>query len=56
MLDELAVFLGGRVAEELMCDDITSGASNDLERATEIGRTDGHAPGHQRGTGYASVW
>ena len=25
MLDELAVFLGGRVAEELMCDDITSG-------------------------------
>lgn len=24
MLDELAVFLGGRVAEELMCDDITS--------------------------------
>ena len=33
MLDELAVFLGGRVAEELMCDDITSGASNDLERA-----------------------
>ena len=35
MLDELAVFLGGRVAEELMCDDITSGASNDLERATK---------------------
>ena len=30
MLDELAVFLGGRVAEELICDDITSGASNDL--------------------------
>ncbi len=38
MLDELAVFLGGRVAEELMCDDITSGASTDLERATKMAR------------------
>jgi len=38
MLDDLAVFLGGRVAEELMCDDITSGASNDLERATKMAR------------------
>ncbi|MHA7994346.1 ATP-dependent zinc metalloprotease FtsH [Collinsella sp. BM28] len=38
MLDELAVFLGGRVAEELMCTDITSGASNDLERATKLAR------------------
>lgn len=38
MLDELAVFLGGRVAEELMCQDITSGASNDLERATKLAR------------------
>ncbi|MBY4797836.1 ATP-dependent zinc metalloprotease FtsH [Collinsella sp. AGMB00827] len=38
MLDELAVLLSGRVAEELMCDDVTSGASNDLERATRIAR------------------
>ena len=38
MLDELAVFLGGRVAEELMCTDIPSGASNDLERATQLAR------------------
>ena len=34
--DELAVFMGGRVAEELFCDDITTGASNDLERATKM--------------------
>lgn len=34
MLAELAVMMGGRAAEELFCDDITSGASNDLERAT----------------------
>ena len=36
--DELAVFMGGRVAEELFCDDITTGASNDLERATKMAR------------------
>ncbi len=37
--DELAVFMGGRVAEELFCDDITTGASNDLERATKMARS-----------------
>ena len=38
MLDQVAVLLGGRTAEELFCDDITTGASNDLERATKIAR------------------
>jgi len=38
MMDELAVFMGGRVSEELFCDDITTGASNDLERATKTAR------------------
>lgn len=38
MLDEIAVLLGGRTAEELFCEDITTGASNDLERATKIAR------------------
>ena len=38
MLDDLAVFMGGRVAEEIFCGDITSGASNDLERATKMAR------------------
>ena len=37
--DELAVFMGGRVAEELFCDDITTGASNDLERATKLAKS-----------------
>jgi cell division protease FtsH len=36
--DQLAILLGGRVAEELVFDDISSGASNDLERASEIAR------------------
>ena len=38
MLDEIAVLLGGRTAEELFCGDITTGASNDLERATKLAR------------------
>ena len=38
MRDELAVFMGGRVAEEIFCSDITTGASNDLERATKMAR------------------
>lgn len=37
--DQLAVFLGGRVAEEIFCEDITTGASNDLERATKMARS-----------------
>jgi cell division protease FtsH len=38
MYDDLAVFMGGRVAEEIYCDDITTGASNDLERASKMAR------------------
>ncbi len=38
MVDDLAMFLGGRVAEEIFCGDITTGASNDLERATKQAR------------------
>jgi cell division protease FtsH len=37
-IDELAMLLGGRVAEELVFGDITTGAQNDLERATKIAR------------------
>lgn len=38
MRDSLAVLMGGRVAEEIYCDDITTGASNDLERASKVAR------------------
>ena len=38
MRDELAVFMGGRVAEQIFTGDITTGASNDLERATKMAR------------------
>jgi len=37
--DQLAILLGGRVAEELVFGDVSSGASNDLERASEIARS-----------------
>ena len=38
MLAQLAMALGGRAAEELIFDDITSGASNDIEQVTRIAR------------------
>ncbi len=39
MEQDLVVLLGGRVAEKLVLDDITTGASNDIERATAIARS-----------------
>lgn len=38
MLEDLVTLLGGRVAEKLVLSDISTGASNDIERATEIAR------------------
>ncbi|MCR4646343.1 MAG: ATP-dependent zinc metalloprotease FtsH [Oscillospiraceae bacterium] len=39
MHEEIIVLLGGRVAEKLIMDDISTGASNDLERATSMARS-----------------
>jgi cell division protease FtsH len=39
MLQEITVSLGGRVAEEKVFDDITTGASQDIKRATEIAKS-----------------
>lgn len=39
MLEDIQVLLGGRVAEALVLDDISTGASNDIERATEEARS-----------------
>ncbi len=38
MLEDIEVLLGGRLAEELVMGDISTGASNDLERSTETAR------------------
>lgn len=39
LLDRLQVLLGGRVAEEVIFGDISTGAQNDLQRATDIARS-----------------
>ena len=36
--DQIAILMGGRIAEELTQDDITTGAGNDLDRGTEMAR------------------
>lgn len=38
MEEEIAVLLAGRVAEQLVLEDVSTGASNDIERATKIAR------------------
>jgi cell division protease FtsH len=38
-LDQLVVFMGGRLAEEIQFGDVTTGAANDIERATSIARS-----------------
>ncbi len=38
LLDQIAMLLGGRVAEDLVLKEISTGAQNDLERATELAR------------------
>jgi len=38
MLQEIMVFLGGRIAEQIIFDDVTTGASNDIKRATHMAR------------------
>ena len=39
MLQEITVYLGGRVAEELIFDDITTGASHDIKQATSLAKS-----------------
>lgn len=39
LLEQIATMLGGRVAEELMFVDVTTGAANDIEKASEVART-----------------
>ncbi len=48
---QLAMLFGGRVAEEMIFgpNDVTTGAGNDIERATDDGSADGHVVRHERG-------
>jgi cell division protease FtsH len=38
LLCDISILFGGRIAEEIFCGDITTGASNDIERATQLAR------------------
>ena len=38
LLDQIAILLGGRVAEEVIFEDVSTGAQNDLERSSELAR------------------
>jgi cell division protease FtsH len=38
MLSQMQILLGGRIAEELIFNEVTSGASNDIERVTELAK------------------
>ncbi|MBX5480684.1 MAG: ATP-dependent zinc metalloprotease FtsH [Myxococcaceae bacterium] len=38
LLDQICMLLGGRIAEELVYDELSAGASNDIERATQLAR------------------
>ena len=38
MLDDIMTLLGGRIAEKLVLEEISTGASNDIKRATEVAR------------------
>ena len=38
MLNQIATLTGGRAAEEIMCHTVTTGASNDIEKATQLAR------------------
>ena len=48
LLDQLAYAMGGRVAEEIVFHDPTTGASNDIEKATAHRPQDGHRVRHER--------
>ena len=56
LLDDITVLLGGRAAEELIFDEITTGAQNDLQRATEHRARHDHGIRHERASRPARPW
>ena len=47
-IDTIIMTMAGRIAEEYVTDDISSGAAMDIQQATQLGQGDGHALGHER--------
>ena len=51
LTDFVCELLGGRVAEEIVIKDVSTGASNDLQRCHRACAQDGHRMGHERARG-----
>ena len=55
LMDEIAVFMGGRIAEQLIFKDITTGASSDINQATKIARKMVYNYGMSKNLGFLSL-
>lgn len=56
MLQDITVSLGGRVAEELIFDDITTGASQDIKQATAYAKSHGNEVRYVGSTWSCKLW
>ncbi len=55
LMDEIAVFMGGRIAEEIIFKDITTGASSDINQATKLARNMVYNWGMSKNLGFLSL-
>ncbi len=55
LMDEIAVCMGGRIAEELIFEDITTGASSDINQASKIARSMVYTYGMSKKLGFISL-
>ena len=55
LMDEIAVFMGGRIAEEIIFNDITTGASSDISQATKIAKSMVYHYGMSKNLGFLSL-
>ena len=56
MIEQIISLLGGRASEDLMLDDISTGASNDIERATKIANAMVTKYGMSKRLGTMTTW
>ena len=54
-IDTIIMTMAGRIAEEYVTEDISSGAAMDIQQATQLAQGDGHALGHEREAGQRAL-